>query len=516
VVQGKNIRNAVVINNILMTILKNTILIIISGILLVLSFPNYNLVTLSYIFLVPLLISINKQNKYICFLFGFLTGMVAYSGIMYWIVPTFIAAGQSKLLGVLCLLLLSAYCSIYIGIFCIFLNLFNSIKGIYFIFSLSSIWVILEYIRTYFLSGFPWGVLGYTQWKFLSLIQISEITGVYGISFLIVFINLAIGKFVIDKIEFKNKFKYILCTSLIFLFCILYGYLRLNLFQSGNNSKSINVVCLQGNIDQYKKWDKKYQKEIINTYTMLINKSMKTNPDLIIWPESSVPGYLLNEIDLYNYIREIIKKSKCYHIIGSVVYNKSKFYNSAILFSKEGNPIEIYSKVHLVPFGETIPFKPFLSKYIKVLNELGDFTSGRDYKIFHIKGCDLGINICYESIFPEISRKITKKGAEILVNITNDAWYLRTSAAQQHFIFNIFRAIENRRTVIRCANTGITGFIDKYGRINKKTEIFSTLILEAVVNTNKFETIYTKFGDIFIFLCIFNFIISFIYANKLF
>jgi len=173
-----------------------------------------------------------------------------------------------------------------------------------------------------------------------------------------------------------------------------------------------------------------------------------------------------------------------------------------------------------VPFGETIPLKPLLSRYIKTLNELGDISSGDRHTVFSInptnkivlrtnkivlrtsRTVNLSTNICFEAIFPDLIRRFSKHGSDIIVNITNDGWYLKTSAPYQHFVFNIFRAIENRKPVVRSANTGISGFIDSRGVVLKQTEIFTAACSVMDVQPLSKKTFYTKYGDVFAYFCL--------------
>lgn len=473
--------------------LKNILLSILSGAIIAISFPKFNLSFLIWVAFIPLLVSINKSDKKTAFFYGLLTGTISNCVILYWLVPTFTTAGEPFLLGLFCLILLSTYIGIYTGIFCFFLVILKSLPTIFYISIASSLWVFLEYLRSHLFTGFPWALLGYTQWNFLTLIQIADITGIYGISFLIILVNLAI---------FQRKSKSIIFAASIFLIFLIYGTVRLKFNSALESQPKIKVSILQGNIDQYKKWNKKYEQEIMDTYKDLALKSSKEKPEIIIWPESAIPGYLLHQKELYDQTIEIIKRSGSYHLIGSSDFDyRENLYNSAMLFSPEGDLIGKYNKIHLVPFGETIPLQSLLSKYINVLNELGDFSSGKDYTIFEINKTKLSASICFESIFPHLIRKFVINGAEILVNLTNDGWYLKTSAPYQHFYFNIFRAIENRRPVVRAANTGISGVINQNGEIEIKSEIFEKTFLTSIVEPSSKMTFYTKCGDIFAIFC---------------
>ncbi|MBI5573269.1 MAG: apolipoprotein N-acyltransferase [Elusimicrobia bacterium] len=470
--------------------------------------------------------AVQNEKPLISFLYGILTGLMTYLGILYWLVPTFSAAGEPKIIGITVLLLFSLYLALYYGIFCFFSSLTT-----YHLPLTAFFWVSLEFIRTHLFTGFPWALLGYSQWNNLPIIQISEFTGIYGISFLIVLINLTIVKII--------KERTLKCAATSFLListCLIFGFYKLHEPRT-TNYELRTISILQGNIDQYKKWNEKYEQEIIDTYTLLTTCHLPLTTDLIVWPESSIPGFLKNDKKLYAWISDIAKKTKTQHLVASndykqVCYQRSlgnsnkfdftrsldykngKFYNSAFLVSADGKITGEYSKSHLVPFGEYMPLRNFLSKFIKVVNEIGEFSSGEKYNIINSTAGKLGVNICFEAIFPNEVRKSAKNGAEIIVNLTNDAWYLKTSAPYQHFSMNVFRAVENRRFVVRAANTGVSGFIDPTGRVKSETKIFETAILSDKIFALNHITFYTKFGDIFSYLCIIISIILLTFRKK--
>jgi apolipoprotein N-acyltransferase len=516
----KNIRSAVEKNNLKnlnIIRIKKIFLSLVSGILIVLCFPDFNLSFITWVCFIPLLFSINKERPSVSFLYGLLTGISAYCGLMYWIIPTITTGGESFILGLICLLLLSTVCAVFIGIFCLAASYLKS--SILSPVVLSSVWVVLEYIRSHFLSGFPWAIIGYSQWNFLPVIQVANFTGVYGVSFIIILVNLTIFQLMtisasVESEKTWTKLKIALPALLIFVIYLFYGFISLGSphhsppmdigeSDAGSASSKVKVTILQGNIEQHKKWNKTYRDEIMNVYTSLVRQAKEEfEPDLIVWPESAIPGYLLNNRMLYKRVRELIVESKCYHLIGAVEYGRKEFRNSILFFSPGGKLVDKYSKIHLVPFGETIPFKTVFQRYIKTLNELGHFSPGSRYTVFQMPSfCPVGAHVCFESIFPYISRRLTKNGAQILVNLTNDGWYLKTSAPYQHFVFNIYRAVENHRMVIRSANTGISGLIDEHGRIIVKSGIFKELYKNVSVKPIEKVTFYTRYGDIFVLVC---------------
>lgn len=516
-----------------------------SGILFFLSFPKFGHWTFSWICFVPLIL----VNYYIYFsefkdklkkiiLYSFISGFLGYLGIFYWIVPTFRVAGESVIFGVLATIMLSVYCSLYFVVFFYFVFYSKKFKTFIHLISCASFWVLLEYLRSYLLSGFPWMLLGYSQYNNLNIIQISEYLGVYGISFFIIFFNLYLSNifynFFYEK-KFKKLFLNILILAVIFLSLNFYGKYRINKINRRINEseKNLTVVILQGNIDQYKKWDKEYVDYIMDTYTSIVLDSYRNipsnikNPNLYIWPESSVPGWVLEEKHLYDWVISLVNmtnkdKSPSFHLVGSVRMGRKKteYYNSALLFECKDKEVlvkQIYDKIHLVPFGEYVPFRNFLSKFIKTINELGEFTKGKEHKIFVLNNkLKFSTLICYESIFPELTKEFVSKGAEFLINITNDAWFLKTSAPYQHFIFNIFRAVENRCYLFRAANTGISCVILPTGYVYKKTNLFETTYILDTFKIYYEKTFYTKYGEfLWLFYLLMFFLSNILYIKNI-
>ena len=546
--------------------MRKIALCILSAIFLILSFPKTSLWPLAWISLVPLFFAVQNEKPLKSFLYGIITGLAAYCGILYWLVPTFSAAGEPKIIGIAVLILLSFYLAIYYGLFCLFIRFahprLKSGATIRYSLLAAFLWVSLESIRTHLFTGFPWAVLGYSQWNNLPIIQISEFAGVYGVSFLIILVNLTISNAIkndtkchpeteakglkskdrILRFAQNDNIKNCGFTLLLISVSLIFGFYKLKNIGTSEHRNIKTVSILQGNIDQYKKWNEKYEQEIVDTYSELVSTFYRLPstlyPALIVWPESSVPGFLKSDKKLYGWISDIAKKTGMQHLVASndykqVCYHRSlgnsnkfdftrsldykngKFYNSAFLVSSDGKITDEYSKVHLVPFGEYILLRNFLSKFIKVVNEIGEFSSGEKHNVINSTAGKLGLNICFEAIFPNEVRKSVKNGAEVIINLTNDAWYLKTSAPYQHFTMNVFRAVENRRFVVRAANTGVSGFIDPSGRVKSKTEIFITTTLTDDIQPLNYLTFYTKFGDIFAYLCIIISIILLTFRKKI-
>lgn len=485
---------------------------ILTGLLTALSFPKWNLWILSWVSLIPMLYAADGLNLKKSFFWGWFSGWISFCGILYWIVPTFRAAGVSTIVGILSVSLLSAYIAVYYGLFtAIFqflLSQGSNGSGTYDLpqkkfriiltqgaITLSSaVWVSLEYLRTNLFGGFPWGLLGYSQWQNHRLIQISQLTGIYGVSALMVAVNLSL------YICFKKRR---IVSELFFLFPLLIGSLIFMNMKTINHSPQplLKVAVLQGNIDQYKKWGPEYVQEILSAYGELSGNARTKNPDLIIWPETSAPGWIPEDRGLLQWIQKRVQKTARFNLIGAVTSEGGRNYNSAFLFSPDGKISNRYDKMHLVPFGEQVPFQSILGNWIPVLNQLGGFHSGKNVTILETPKARLGTSICYEAIFPGLIRRQAHDGADILVNMTNDGWYLDTAAPEQHFSMNVFRAIENQRYLIRAANTGISGVIQPDGKILKMTKLNEKTFLTEMVSPDRVQTFYTKFGDIFAWIC---------------
>jgi len=484
-------------------------LAIVSAILYILAFPNFNQAWLAWVALVPLTFIARRSSRREAFSWGWLTGTLAYSGILYWLITTFQAAHLSIPLACLCLLLLAGYLGLYWGAWAWFLSRAHSGAPLQFPLIGAAAWVALEYLRTYLFSGFPWTLLADSQVKVLSIIQIASVTGVYGVSFLVVLVNLTIvaviaseaKQSVTNHARSPRSLRSLAMTAGLVLICYLFGLHRLHQPSAPSSDRPVKVALLQGSVDQYKKWDKAYVDDIEKTYENLVNQAVLSKPDMIIWPETSVPGYLLQDAALRDWLLNIVRKSQENHMVGAPIMHNELAYNSSFSINHEGRLEGEYAKEHLVPFGEVVPWSPFLGRFIRVLNNLGGFAAGTMPPVLRVGGVPVGVNICYEAIFPNLVRQSVHQGAQIIANLTNDGWYMRTAAPYQHWAPNIFRAVENNRWLVRADNTGVSGIIDPYGRVMAASPIYQPLVLTGTVIPRQGLTPYTRLGDVFAWLC---------------
>ena len=495
----RNIKNATDVDSDRIVLnLRPILLSLFSGVLYGLSFPPFNLSFLAWFALVPLLF-ISFKSKREALTLGLLTGFVANALIYFWIWATFRAAG----VGFLTTFFSWISLSLVLGVtFLVFSTVYFfmpdvGLKPV----SLGFLWVCLNAIQSFVLSGFPWAFLGTTQADNLPFIQVASATGLAGVTFFLIWSNASISQF-LKYLILKRKRNAMFLNLGFLIFSVLavhvWGTNRLN--TSGKKPEStVRIAILQGNIDQYQKWDDQHESDIRHTYKKLAMKAATEKPSFIVWPESSIPGWYPNEKFYLNWVEDLVKETNISHVIGAVSRVGKKEYNSMFHVDSKGKIQNRYDKQHLVPFGEYVPFAKLLRPIVPFLGQLGEFDAGQGNVLFDIKGIKIAPNICYESIFPNLVRKSVLKGADIIMNVTNDGWYLDTGAPEQHYVNNIFRAIEMGRPVVRAANTGISAVIDPFGR----EQLRSPLLEENVYTSTLFipkdpmKTFYLIIGDWF-------------------
>ncbi|MDD5130066.1 MAG: apolipoprotein N-acyltransferase [Candidatus Omnitrophica bacterium] len=482
--------------------MRVVILSIFAAALLSLSFSSFSVFGASlWLFawcgFIPLFIALENKSLRQAMFIALSCGIFFWAFTVYWLIHVTLL-GQSILI-----LYLSVYFAIFGG--AVYFSRFLS-AGRCLLF-LPASWVLLEYVRSYLFTGFPWALIGFSQYRNLPVIQIADITGAWGVCFLIVLVNTALYLFLRKsagiKILFFSVFALILSLS--------YGVVRLNYKSVWCNPKEqVKVSVVQGNIFQDLKWDRRAVSFIQSRYRGLTVAAAADKPELIIWPESSVPG-LWGRDDLeFMQVFSLAGQLNTNLLAGAVAYSNQNYFNSALLINGKGIPVATYSKLHLVPFGEYIPLKNIFP-FLETIAPIGDIQPGREYTIFN-QPANFGVLICFEDLFPELSREFVKRGARFLVNITNDAWYKESSAAYQHCAASVFRSVENRVYLARAANTGISGFIDPSGKISATVrdalgkDIFvQGYSSQSICLAGGNRTIYNRYGNFFpVFCLLFN------------
>ncbi|WP_028313297.1 apolipoprotein N-acyltransferase [Desulfatibacillum aliphaticivorans] len=487
-----------------------------SGVLLTLAYPQADLWWIAWFAFLPLLFAVRNKSWSAAFGLGFLTGLIHNIGLVYWVDGVMRQYGGIPWYASFPLLfLLAVYLSVYMGLFAAFTRK-GPVRPLRSLFFAPALWVCLEYARTYLITGFPWGLLGHTQYQNLEIIQIADLTGAYGVSALIILVNYGLyllgaslysGTLFGPTLSRTRGMLAILLTGMIVGGAYYYGVLRLDqVKQSCKNAEAIEVAVIQGNIDQNIKWNPAYQEHTVDTYVRLTKSAVSPKTELAIWPESAMPFYFsATEPFLTARVLNEAREDNLYLLTGSMSFERTEkdpiFYNSAFLIGQNGKVLGKYDKAHLVPWGEYVPLKKYMPFINNLVEQVSDFSPGRKGEALPANGVNLGVLICYEIIFPSLARHQVLDGANLLVTITNDAWFGRSSAPYQHFSTAVFRAVENRRAVARAANTGVSGFIDPTGKILAATNLFVEDTRTTSLPLLKTGTLYTELGDLFAFIC---------------
>ncbi|MFH1858400.1 MAG: apolipoprotein N-acyltransferase [Candidatus Omnitrophota bacterium] len=466
--------------------MKRLFQFLLTAALLIFSFPPFDLGFLAYLAFVPFFFALENISLKKTAWLSTLTGYCFFLGLIHWL-------HHVTWPGTLFLIF---YLSLYFTLFGVGLKL---IDKRWCIFVAPFFWVVLEFLRTHLLTGFGWALLGYSQWRALGLIQFADTTGVYGVSFLVMATNATLYELLRKRGRRTVRIFSVLFLNLFLFFSWGYGKTVL----SRTFPDTFRATVIQGNIPQDLKWDISVQDLIMTKYERLTEVAAQEKTDAVFWPETAVPGFLPDDDALLERLAALNRKTKTYLLAGSPWSEKELTYNSALLLYR-GEILQRYDKLHLVPYGEFIPLEeqfPMLRDWIVT----GDFYPGKEATIFkHPKGT-FSVLVCFEDIFPDLVRRFASK-ADFLVNITNDAWFGKSASPFQHAQASVFRAIENRRSVLRVTNTGYTCLIDPAGRILQDLELggeklFVTGFRTWEVPLSKTTTFYLRFGDLFAWVC---------------
>ena len=478
-----------------------------SGVLIALSFPNPSLSFLAWVALIPLLIALEESSPREAFRVGLTCGITGYAFILYWLNIVFVRYGHLPWsVSIPVYLLLVLWLAMFYGLSTWIARL-GELAGIKAAFTLPIAWVAFDFIRSFLFSGFAWAMLGHSQFRTLPLIQIADLAGVYGITLLIVLANIVLHRALraVSGAGVPYPVKSALILLILLLGTLFYGFNRLNASVTPD-SKPLRVALIQGNISQDVKWSPAFRERTVDTYERLTRDAAKGGVDLIVWPESAVPFFFQDEPLQAERIRNLARETNAYLLFGSPAHElrngRSTFLNSAFLISPGGETVGRADKLHLVPLGEYIPLGNILTFINKLVVGIGDFSPGEKAVPLDIGSTKLGIQVCYEVIFPELARQYVQAGARVLVAITNDAWFGRSSAPYQHLAISTFRAIETRTPLIRAANTGVTAIVDQNGHIRTMTALFVEAYRTGDIQPGSGRSLYLTIGDAPAWLCV--------------
>ncbi|MBI1992297.1 MAG: apolipoprotein N-acyltransferase [Candidatus Omnitrophica bacterium] len=509
-----------------------------SAALLILSFPSLNQPWAAWVALVPWLVMLRRARGRSAFWWSYLIGLLFFLGSMWWLVHVTIIGW----------IVLCAFLALYFGIFGWLVvqtsdfrhqtpvrrRLRSEVWSLMSVMSVPVAWVTLEFARSHLLSGFGWNLLAYSQTPWIGLIQFADLTGAWGVSFLIVLVNTALAEGLLARRRGRDTSRAAALALLSAVYCVLsavvYGLWRMPQALASATAH-VRIAVVQGNIPQEEKWDEAFQESILSHYESLTRAAAASQLDLIVWPETSVPGFFGVDERLSRRVTGLAAASQRPLLVGSPAAAQPgalAMTNSAMLVDASGRIAGRYDKLHLVPFGEFIPGERAFPWLRAVLPPIGEFVPGHDYTVFltsvpgsgfRVPGSNAELEtrnsklafsalICFEDIFPELARHFVREGARLLLVITNDAWFGPTGAAYQHAQASTFRAIELRVPIARAANTGWSGCIDPAGRWIGSvrdphgTELFVSGTHTCDLPLGYAASLYLRWGDWFAWVCI--------------
>jgi apolipoprotein N-acyltransferase len=494
-------------------------LAIASGIALGLAFPKFDFSLLAWGAFVPLLYAIDGEPLGRVFRLAWLQGLAAYVTSMYWIViPLHDFANVRIEFAIVPMVLLAAVLALYSGL-AIWSGEFIARRlRIPMVVTMPIAWTAVEWVRTYFPIGFPWNLLGYAAYRHIQLIQFAEFTGVYGVSALIMFFNAVVYVVVFRRATARVQAASLSTLTALMIVLIGFGAWRISELGKGPWSGSFRVAMVQGDIPQSLKWDPNFLPQSFKVYQDQSAAAAHRGADLIVWPEAAAaflfqphnqyPSEFVTDAAYRIALLALAKSLGEPILFGAPALASTNlddgFYNRAYMVSGQGKVIGYYDKIQLVPFGEYVPFRPVLGFFVnRVVKGFGDMRAGTEQTLFTVKGAKLAVLICYESVFPDLTRLAVNKGADVLVNITNDAWYGKSSAPYQALAMAAMRSVETKVPMIRVANTGISAIIKPSGQIIARTPLFERGTEIEDIRWRPERTVYTIVGDLFAEFCFF-------------
>jgi apolipoprotein N-acyltransferase len=471
-------------------------------VLATLSFPPFGIHAFGWVALAPLLLALawprpSSGVTLRAFTLGLLMGAVYFGGTVYWTgevmaryggIGTALSAAIAALL-VAVLALFPAACALVLA-HCL------RIFGVRALLLAPAAWVTTEVGRTVVLGGFPWELLGYSQTEVLPIAQLASITGVYGISALLVFASAALVLAALER-------RLVGWTSLAIAVALVVGIAWWGSGRLARNALTragtpLTVGLVQGNVAQDEKWDAALENHILAKYLRMSAEAADRGAELVLWPESATPFYFEESVRGLE-IRRFARDRRVWLLIGSDQFERSVppvSYNAAFMVRPDGTTAGVYRKVHLVPFGEYVPMRRALFFAAPLVEAVSDFAAGDAPIVLPFRRTQVSTAICYEVVYPALVRNTVRLGSALLTTITNDAWFGRSPAPYQHFEMAAMRAIEEGRYLARAANTGISGFVDPYGRVLAASGLFTDRVMIGQVRLIQEQTFYARAGDI--------------------
>jgi apolipoprotein N-acyltransferase len=470
------------------------------------SFPRYGYAAIAWIALAPLLVALTEPvplRTRRAFLLGLVTGLGYFAGTVYWtpaVVQTF--GGLNWPLAVGAGSLLVAYLALFPALFAVITARLCARFGPLALLLSPAVWVATELLRRWVLGGFPWVLLGYSQAGVLPVVQAASLVGVYGLSAEVVLASAA----VVLAVRARGRLRVAAPVSIALAIgaLALWGQWRIQDGALAREGTPVRVGLIQGNIPQAQKWDQARASQILGTYLALTQQAASRGATLVVWPESSTPFLFEHDAGGNTAIRNAVRMFGISLLFGSDQYEPgtpARFYNSAFLLAPDGRTAAVYRKMHLVPFGEFVPLKRLLFFVGPLVQAVSDFSPGEDAVVMPVGENRLSTAICYEVVYPDLIAEFVARGSQLLTTITNDAWYGQSSAPYQHFWQAVVRSVEQGRYLVRAANTGISGIVDPYGRVQAMSPIFEQQVVMGEARYLNGRTVYARTGDAFAWAC---------------
>lgn len=504
---------------------SEALLALLSSVLLILSFPDFSLWPLAWVGLVPLLIAISRsRNQWHALVTGWVSGTIFFYGSCYWVTHAIIRYGGIPAFVAFPLIVPGALAlGLFPALACLLLFRFKVRWGGRAFLLAPLVWVSIEWARL-LTTGQLWNAVGYSQAYAPALIQTARWGGVYIVGFFILLVNSALAYSALIRTK-----RALALTSLTLVLTALTLWSSFASLDKGNHypiqrgAEAAVVIAVQPNVPMEPVSSTEEMNELVSRHVALSESALnewrrqeedeeRANPSspkrasvprVIVWPESPMNFAYARDREFQQFIAAFAKKNRV-----SVVFNSQEpapaggTYNSAVMINEEGRLAAQYDKMRLLPFGEYVPVPRWLPGASLIPAMVGDFTPGAKYTPMPLGAARAGVFICFESAFPSISRKFTSDGADVLINISNDGYLGPTAVMRQHLANAVFRAVENRRPVLRVTNTGITAYITETGEVIAPTEGFQTATRTwTVARSTSGKTFYTKYGDIFVYFC---------------
>jgi apolipoprotein N-acyltransferase len=496
------------------------LLALLSGVLLAFGFPKFGHPVPAWLALTPLIIAVVRAPLTMrrAFGLGWLAGALCFAGTLYWLVETMTTfGGLATPVALFAAGLLVAYLALFPAAFAVILARLTKTFGRGALALAPAVWVSTELGRQYVWDGFPWNLLGYSQVTVLPIAQIASVVGVYGLSFVLAAAAATIAYVVLAS--GLRRWMVAGAVAALIAGSAVWGSARLRRSSLLTSGAAVRVAVLQGNVLQKDK-EEAYRgnhvlaAEITTRYLDMTRRAVADGATFVIWPESSTPFFFERDLAGGAGIRRLAQETGATLLIGSDQIEPIKtdpaagpskrpnvrLYNAAFLVKPDGAVGAVYRKMHLVPFGEYVPLKNIFFFVGPIVDSLDAFSPGTDPALLPVGTHTASTAICYEVIFPSLIRRFVNDGSELLTTITNDAWYGRSSAAYQHWEQASMRAIEGGRYLARAANTGISGFVDPYGRVLASAGLFESAMLVSDLRFITERTIYSRIGDLIAWL----------------